>query len=70
MTAITFETEIEGDTLRIPHLDALLHKHVRVVIEVLEPPPAHAALPVAFTRPLAVQAYALMGQRDQWHERV
>ncbi len=33
MVAITFETDIVSEYLRIPHFDQLKNKHVRIVIE-------------------------------------
>ena len=69
MTPLVFEADIRGEYLRIPNDERIRNKHVRVVIEVDESPVPRDTLPEAFTRPLRVSDYRLIGQRDEWHTR-
>jgi len=68
-TPLVLEAAIRGEYLRIPNCEGIRNKHAQVVIEAAESPVPLGTLPEAFTRPLRVSDYRLIGQRNEWHTR-
>jgi hypothetical protein len=69
MLAIEFETTIDGEFIRIPHLEQLNTKHVKVILlyrEAEEPP--KPKLPPIFYMPVRRNQYEPFNRENLYNE--